>query len=309
MRGFVRVVDADGRIVLIIGGLWSSNMAFELKKGDYDYIKLDQVLDWDNYLPHIQIVAEKVKEAEFFYLDLIGLECLTNLENLILPTEGVPNPRVDLTVFKKLRHFSGCWHKRYAEILHLLPDLSQIDFSKFSEKDLTLLTKVAEIKWLKLVRGRLESLDGIQNFSLNELRLYNLSKSLVDISAISTQKKLKELWIESAEKVVDLSEITILSELEVLYLQNCGKLSNIDWITNCQNLKRLVVSTTSSTIDWEMLMTLPKLKVVCIEFSSNIICSEIELFKIADKKGRILSGFTRLGTKKSPCVIFNLGVP
>lgn len=299
-----RRYEKNGELVLLLHGAWCEDMLPELKKSDYDYIQFHQIYDWESFFPVIKDYALSVKIVDTDYsFHLRNLKDFTELEGLYMCIDGTQEKPPDLSIFRKLKSAAFYWHKKYASAIATLPQLSHLHIFGYGESDFVTLGKVRNLTHITLTRGKLTSLDGIQELALEDVEL-NYLRNLTDIGALATQHGLKKFSIMNVAKIADLSPINQLHELEYLYLFNCGTLPNFDWVKDLNNIAKFWVPIPCESLDWHALLSRPKLELMGVSPPKEAFRSEDDLRAIAASYGKTITKFLILGTKKSPLYSF-----
>ena len=170
-------------------------------------------------------------------LDLSPVYELPHVESIsIVNTSNAPRVQIDFTRLPWLCHVSLCTNDRYN--FHLIPGLESLTLSyNKRHPDLSTISCSPFLKKLDLQSCGMKTLDGIERFPLETLRLDRM-RGLEDISALSRcAATLRHLSIEACGKIRDFSFLRDLHNLEYLNLQGSQVLPNLSFLRNMPNLK------------------------------------------------------------------------
>jgi len=129
--------------------------------------------------------------------------------------------------------------------------LEHLTISGFTEKDLTKISSLKNLKSLDLQTSRIKSLKGIESLINVKVLSFGGVRSLIDISGIEALQKLKFLEFDNCWKLEDLSTIKELKELEVLKIVDCKNLASIQFVKELPQLRQLYTLGTTVINDFD----------------------------------------------------------
>ena len=180
---------------------------------------------------------------------------LTNLEGLVIPLFKDDDFVLDGSrLSKKIYslHISTYSKKKIINIdAFNQTDLEHLTISDFTEKDLSLLSDLHNLKSLSFLTARIKSLKGIENMSGLKVLSLGGVKNLIDISHLSWLQNLKYLEFNICGKLQDFSIIQELNDLEVLKLNDCKNLASIKFVKNLMKLRELHTLGTTLIHDYD----------------------------------------------------------
>ena len=153
-------------------------------------------------------------------------------------------------------NFSGIERIPYARFLDIwLHDTHKVDFSpirsisdiltiKLGGRGLTTIPDlggIPSLEYLQLHRGRLTNLNGIEKItSLEYLSISGNRERIMDISALRTHNKLKEITFHNGSYNIDFSVLKDLTKLEELAISGCGEV-DLNGISQLRSLTKLIL--------------------------------------------------------------------
>ncbi len=180
---------------------------------------------------------------------------LSNLVGLVIPLYKDSDFVLDCLKLPKSLYSLNfrVWSKKHIINIQSLnnTNLEHLYISDFDEKDLTKISSLTNLKRLSITRSKIKSLKGIETLTNLEYLSLGAVRSLLDISDITTLKKIKRIDFDICWKLQDFSPIGELKELEILELQDCKSISSIKFVSNLPKLKRLIALGTTVINDFD----------------------------------------------------------
>ena len=131
--------------------------------------------------------------------NVINTEAIYTLENLNEISGETQKFAIDLSKFENLKHFGGEYWKGL--LIDKAYSLTSAVLIKLPDTDMKRIAGLKNLETLHVYRSKIQSLDGIQNLPLKNLRLVSCN-SLEDIEAIRELKVLERLSVEKCKKVI-----------------------------------------------------------------------------------------------------------
>ena len=202
--GFVSLTEGDdGHKSLVLKGGFNSKVDEALRDLSWDRLVLFGV-EWEDYQPLVKH-SDKIKwlAVPLGPDSSVGLNELKSVEKLEMGDSL--SPPVDFRGWSSLRDLKILMGSCYPLEFVACPDLYELDIEGFPGLDLKSLKGAQSLEKLRVSKGRLKSLCGLDKLSgLEELRLFNL-RSLLDISDLAVSYRIKKLELEGISKLEDVS--------------------------------------------------------------------------------------------------------
>jgi hypothetical protein len=191
-----------------------------------------------------------------------GLDYVKGIDYLLIDGIGAD---IDLGAFTKLRELRiGGWSARFRNLdrCNGLGSLYIYSYSPGSS-DLSELKPLHGLKALELVKGSVQSLQGVESMSqLERLHLRYLTK-LGDLSLLCERQTLEELIVDHCRKAENLAALKCLAGLRVLGYDACRDIESINFLKSFRALRRCTFIDTN-IVDGNLrpLLEMPKLEYV-----------------------------------------------
>ncbi len=151
--------------------------------------------------------------------DYSAINTLDKLEHLSIYTTD--KKEINFSLFPYLKGIAIFWRPKADSLFNCL-GLEHLFLGKYSDTDLSRLSKLTSLKYLRINTGSLRQLKGIENL-----------------------KNIETLMLMQATKLEDLSGIESLTNLTRLRIDNCNNIQNMGLIKKLSNIKTLeIVGTT-----------------------------------------------------------------
>lgn len=168
--------------------------------------------------------------------DNYELDVLNYLKRLsyLSTTSDVNN--VDFANFRSLTECCISWSKK-VQNLDQCVELTHIKIYKYNlSGDLKMLPVFKKLRTLELVSSPINSLEGIEKYTLLEnFGGYHLSR-LISIAAIATLTELDTVILENCKKIEGFDALAANRKLTKIILTNCGKIPSIKFIKELETL-------------------------------------------------------------------------
>lgn len=220
-------------------------------------------------------------------------ESIINQPNLKRLTIRVPPKKpTDFSALTELTGMTLVYNRSMSPVNFNLPKVSYLELSRFTDKDLTNLKKMKNLREIWLHSSNIESLDGIENFKqLEVLNLESLPK-LTNIDAIKKLKKLCGLRLATCKRLHDVSAVEKLTSLRSLVFAGGGSTSSLDFLKPLLNLEefRFGSGTKLLNFDPSPLLHLPELKYCRLTNNAKYRVKEKDIVQsIIDRHGKLYS--------------------
>lgn len=193
----------------------------------------------------------------------IDWEAIINQPNLKrLDIRIAPKKPTDFSALTELQGLTLEYKRSMSPVNFNLPKVSDLVLSRFTDKDLSKLRGMKNLREIWLHSSSIESLDGIENFKhLEVINLESLPK-LSNIDAIKNLKKLCGLRISTCKNLHDISAVEKLTSLHSLVFSDGGSTESFDFLKPLQNLEefRFGSGTKLLNLDPSPLLDLRELK-------------------------------------------------
>lgn len=209
-----------------------------------------------------------------------------NLQKLEQLTIGETNKRdidlAPLTNAERMYSLAVVGHtKNIVEIGHMqsLKELSLYSIGK--KNSLEFVSKIAQLKSLKIVLGGRQNIDEVSHSLLQELEIIRV-RGLNDIGDLSRFPRLERLQIEDQ---IQLNTVELASpNLEEIKILNCKRLNLIEGLSDLTKLKHLRCSRTALDYDKLSEFNWPESMEIVALYSGNKKQDEMIRMRL-DKKG------------------------
>lgn len=213
--------------------------AVSLRDSHYDGRSLELLAQ----VPSLRHVGVQSSKALPFELDRLA-DAVPNLVSLLV---DVPKPRIDVSLFERLRGFRSAWAPslRVADTKAGLVHLMLRGFRP-KQRNLQPLAELASLQSLELVQGGFDSLDGLaelrhlESFELH----YNRSLTSLDALAAPGWRSLKRLQIEYTSGIEDYEPLRHMKCLDTLTIKHSAPIASIDFVRGMTALGRIDLSFT-----------------------------------------------------------------
>lgn len=168
------------------------------------------------------------------------------LEALTIADGGYPKPFVQKKLdcrCMKSAFCLRCLSTDAASVQHIecLANLEELAFIHMKSTDLQQLSKMTQLRELRLIQSTISSLNGLKNAKLHTLDV-SYCRKLHDISALSElSQTLEHLVIDHCPKINDISICADLTCLKVLELDGNNDIASLSPLKNLTNLEVLTV--------------------------------------------------------------------
>lgn len=161
------------------------------------------------------------------YADCSPLYSASRL-NCLIAGELLP---IDLSRFDRLSVYRGDWHRGLSlSSCRSLTHLALWGFAPRS-RDCDEIATLTSLRFLELVRPRIESLWGLDSLCRLQSLAIHLARSLSDLSALSeSMNQLSYLELNSCPKVSDYAQLSRLHALKKMIISNCKALPSLEFI-------------------------------------------------------------------------------
>ncbi len=161
-----------------------------------------------------------------------GKTYFPNLQALLIRGE-CPDSFPDLSGNHKLTQLTIQYDKHFVKRWETLPQINDLTIYDYDEPDLRSLSGLHGVVRLKIVQGKMKSLDGLESLP-----------------------KLQTLFISTAGKLTDLGAIIRAPHLQNIMFEQYRKVVDWSFLSKNQNLRHLALDTVES-VDFRL--SLPKL--------------------------------------------------
>lgn len=201
--------QGDYKIVHLTDGELLSEAVKLIDKGKADGINLNYIRNWRTDLEPlrnsntIKCLAVNDYPPSMQY-DYSAVQTLTNLQHLSINTTD--KKEIDFSAFPFLTSVALTWRPK-AKSLFSCVQLQRLFLNRYTGQDLTELSSLKNLKFLRVNLGSVISLRGLKEITtLEELMLMQTTK-LEDIEDLLTLKHLKRLRIDNCKRVRNISAV------------------------------------------------------------------------------------------------------
>ena len=169
---------------------------------------------------------------------------------------------------QNLSYLETYWNKGYEETLCDLKALRGLKIVGCKMPDLTSFGKMPNLKYFSLVHSRTpKSLNGAEQFKkLTTLEL-EANSNLMNISALSSCKKLQYLWLVNCNRMNKGEKIASIDTLSHLVL--VGQMDTLAWMKECKNLMSMRLDCKLDDGNIDFFYDIPKLKYISFNNKKN----------------------------------------
>lgn len=193
-------------IHLTDGDLLPQAVAF-IEKGKADGVNLNYIRNWRTDLEPLRdlqtikclIVNDYPPSMNYDYSSIHSLKQLTHLS---INTND--KKEIDFSIFPHLKSVTLAWRPK-AKTLFDCFQLRDLFLGRYTEKDLSEVGRLKNLKYLRINTGSITSLNGISQII-----------------------GLEELWLMQATKLEDINDMLTLRNIKRLRIDNCKRVKNID---------------------------------------------------------------------------------
>ncbi|MBS0645224.1 MAG: hypothetical protein JSR97_01350 [Verrucomicrobia bacterium] len=209
--------QGDYKIVHLTDGELLSEAVKLIDKGKADGINLNYIRNWRTDLEPlrnsntIKCLAVNDYPPSMQY-DYSAVQTLTNLQHLAINTTD--KKEIDFSAFPLLTSVALTWRPK-AKSLFSCVQLQRLFLNRYTGQDLTELSSLKNLKFLRINLGSVISLRGLKEITtLEELMLMQTTK-LEDIEDLLTLKHLKRLRIDNCKRVRNISAVKRMNILKL----------------------------------------------------------------------------------------------
>lgn len=166
--------------------------------------------------------------------------------------------------FVRLQDLSISWDLIKGQVNNLTT-VENLYVDRYSFPDLLPLAPLPTLRSLRMKeRPKIKSLQGLSIFSRLEKLAIHGASLLADDSALqgsSAAKTLRELQLESCQRLVNIDNVSLASEVEILNMGDCGDLESLAPIRGMRKLRRLSLYESTRILDGDLspVLDLPEL--------------------------------------------------
>ena len=208
------------RIVHLTDGEFLNEAVKLIDKGKADGINLNYIKNWRTDLEPLRnsqtikclVVNDYPPSMQY---DYSAVQTLTNLQHLSINTTD--KKEIDFSVFPVLTSVALTWRPK-AKSLFRCVQLQRLFLNRYTGQDLTELSNLKNLKFLRINLGSVTSLSGLKEITgLDELMLMQVTK-LEYIEDILTLKHLKRLRIDNCKRVKNINAVKTMNipKLEIV---------------------------------------------------------------------------------------------
>lgn len=201
--------QGDYKIVHLTDGELLSEAVKLIDKGKADGINLNYIRNWRTDLEPlrnsktIKCLAVNDYPPSMQY-DYSAIQTLANLQHLSINTTD--KKEIDFSAFPFLTSVALTWRPK-AKSLFSCVQLQRLFLNRYTGQDLTELSSLKNLKFLRVNLGSVISLRGLKEITtLEELMLMQTTK-LEDLEDLLTLKHLKRLRIDNCKRVRNISAV------------------------------------------------------------------------------------------------------
>lgn len=202
-----------------------------------------EFLKYFNFLKSLNITCIDDHDYDF-------LSFFNELEELIIAMGGTK--KIDFRGLKSLKKLVLEWRKNRIYGLEFCSKLEYLALIDFSEKDLSLLNSIPNLKTLRVKTAKITSTYGLESIPLLEELLLANCRSLETIQFIGRHKHLKVLHLEACKKIADFYALGELPRLEIFIIKDCGDIPSLDFLKSMPSLKEFRVIGKTKIVDCDL---------------------------------------------------------
>jgi len=189
-----------------------------IKDGKADGINFNFTENFPKDLNEIKS-AQQIKFVQIngysWDFDYSAINELNNIEELLIYTTD--KREINFASFPNLKRTAIFWRPK-ADSLFECTGLERLFLGKYSYPDLSRLSKLTNLRYLRINTGSVQHLKGIENL-----------------------KNLETLMLMQVTKLEDLAGIESLTKLNKLQIDNCKNIKNIDLVKKLDTIKSLTI--------------------------------------------------------------------
>lgn len=207
------ILKIDGyKIIHLTDGELLPHAVTFINKGKADGINLNYIKNWRADLEPLRdlqtikclIVNDYPPSMDYDYSAIHSLKSLTHLS---INTND--KKEINFSAFPHLNSVTITWRPK-AKTLFKCFQLRELFLGRYTEKDLTEVAQLNQLKYLRVNTGSVMSLHGLSEISgLEELLLMQMTK-LEDIDEILKLRNLKRLRIDNCKRVKNIDAIKMM---------------------------------------------------------------------------------------------------
>ncbi len=149
------------------------------------------------------------------HFDYSAINGLTQLEHISIYTSD--KKEIPFNLFPNLKSVAVFWRPK-ANSLFDCVNLEKLFLGKYTDADLTKLSGLINLKYLRLNTGAVKSLKGIESIKHLETLLLTQNTKLEDLSGIECLANLTHLRIENCKNIKNMHLLKELSSIKTLEL-------------------------------------------------------------------------------------------
>lgn len=190
------------KIIHLTDGLQHEEAMKMINADKADGINFNYVTNRAEHLGFL-IACPKIKYIQIndSTCDYSIINSLSNLEELLIYTDD--RTEINFKNFPKLKRVAIYWRPK-AKSLFTCSKLEHLFLGKYTEKDLSKLSGMSSLRYLRINTGSIQSLRGIEHL-----------------------RELEELWLMLIPSIKSLDGLQHLSKLTKVYIDNCKNISDI----------------------------------------------------------------------------------
>ena len=201
--------DNGFRVINLTDGDLLAEAVKFIDKGKADGINLNYIKNWRRDLEPLRdsqtikfLTVNDYPPSEQY--DYSAIHSLSSLVHLSIYTTD--KKEIDLSVFRFLKSVALTWRPK-AKSLFECAQLEYLFLNRYTETDLSNLSKLKNLKFLRINLGSVVSLKGLLKISgLEVLMLMQVTK-LEDIDDLLKLKRLKRIRIDNCKRVKNISAV------------------------------------------------------------------------------------------------------
>ena len=201
--------SGDFRVIHLTDGNLLGDAVTFIESGKADGLNLNYIKNWRSDLEPLRdsqsikfLTVNDYPPSETY--DYSAIHTLTNLMHLSVYTSD--KKEIDFSAFPILNSVALTWRPKAKSVFECI-QLRHLFLGRYTEKDLTKLEQLKNLKYLRINLGSIISLNGLQEMTeLEELMLMQATK-LEDIDAILKLKHLKRLRIDNCKHVKNINAV------------------------------------------------------------------------------------------------------
>lgn len=145
--------------------------------------------------------------------DYSAINDLEKLEHISIYTTD--KREINFSLFQNLKNVTIFWRPKASTLFDCV-NLERLFLGKFNDIDLTRLSNLTNLKYLRLNTGTVKSLKGIESLKNLETLMLMQNTKLEDLSGIEELQKLKRLRIDNCKSIKNINLVKELKGLDSL---------------------------------------------------------------------------------------------